>query len=186
MFYEQFETLCRSNNTTPTAVLNKIGMSKGSLSNWKKGGTPNGEAIVRLSALFNVSADYLLFGKERQNSNTTISINENDFSDALPADERELLENYRKLDSRRQHHIQLLVYDEMDQQDKERRLRSGESFEAVFGPSEEEPRPTRPPAQQRRIPFAASGGDKITKENDKLIQQRLREMEEEFEKLEDD
>lgn len=39
-------------------------MSKGTMSNWKKGGTPNADAVVRIAEHFGVTTDYLLTGKD--------------------------------------------------------------------------------------------------------------------------
>ena len=63
MFFSQFEQLCQKNNISPTAVVQKLGMSKGTITNWKNGVIPNGETIIRLAEYFNVSTDYLLMGK---------------------------------------------------------------------------------------------------------------------------
>ena len=59
-FYEQLEKLCQKHNIKPSNVVEQLGMSKGTMSNWKKGGTPSGEAVVRFAKHFNVSTDYLL------------------------------------------------------------------------------------------------------------------------------
>lgn len=82
-FYDQLEKLCHDNGVTPTSVVQALGMSKGTMSNWKKGGMPNGDAIVRFSEHFHVSADYLLFGKEHKTF--------------LSQEEQEWLDLYRQL-----------------------------------------------------------------------------------------
>lgn len=63
-FYEQLVTLCEKNGIKPTVLIESLGMSKGTMSNWKKGGNPSGEAVVRFAKHFGVSTDYLLLGKE--------------------------------------------------------------------------------------------------------------------------
>ena len=65
MFYEQFLNLCEKNGIKPTALLVQLGMSKGSLSNWKSGKLPSGDALVRFSEHFGVSLDYLIYGSDR-------------------------------------------------------------------------------------------------------------------------
>lgn len=65
-FYEQLEKLCKLHNVKPSNVIEQLGMSKGTMSNWKKGGTPSGEAVVRFAEHFNVSTDYLLLGSDNQ------------------------------------------------------------------------------------------------------------------------
>ena len=62
MFYEQLEKLCKLYKTSPSAVVQELGMSKGTMSNWKKGGIPNGDAVVRFAEHFKVSTDFLLLG----------------------------------------------------------------------------------------------------------------------------
>lgn len=66
MFYEQFLRLCEENNIKPTTLLVQLGMSKGSLSNWRAGKLPSGDILVRFSEHFGVSLDYLVFGKEKE------------------------------------------------------------------------------------------------------------------------
>lgn len=73
MFFEQLEKICIQNNTSPTAVTVKLGYSKGTMSNWKKGATPNGDVIVRFAEYFNVTTDYFLTGKEPTNSNDELA-----------------------------------------------------------------------------------------------------------------
>jgi len=88
MFYTQLKKLCELNNTSPTAITELLGMSRGSISNWKKGTTPNGDIIVRFAEHFNVSTDYFLFGKENQSN--------------LSTDQQELLDLYSQLDPLKQ------------------------------------------------------------------------------------
>ena len=64
MFYDQLKKLCDEKGVSPTTVVELLGMSKGTMSNWKKGGTPNGDAVVRFSEYFNVSTDFLLKGED--------------------------------------------------------------------------------------------------------------------------
>jgi transcriptional regulator with XRE-family HTH domain len=66
-FYDQLEKLCKKNGVKPSNVVELLGMSKGTMSNWKKGGTPSGEAVVRFAKHFGVSTDYLLLGVEPDN-----------------------------------------------------------------------------------------------------------------------
>lgn len=60
MFYERLEELCKEHGISPTAVTVQLGISKGTMSNWKKGATPGGDIIIKFAKHFNVSADYLL------------------------------------------------------------------------------------------------------------------------------
>ena len=65
MFYDQFLKLCESAGIKPTTLITNLGMSKGSMANWKTGKLPSGEALVRFSEHFDVSLDYLVYGKEK-------------------------------------------------------------------------------------------------------------------------
>lgn len=64
MFYEQLQKLCKENGIKPTPLVKKLGMSSGAIQNWKDGKLPSGEILVRFSEFFNVSLDYLVYGKE--------------------------------------------------------------------------------------------------------------------------
>ena len=65
MFYDQLLKLCESAGIKPTTLITKLGMSKGSMANWKSGKLPSGDVLVRFSEHFDVSLDYLVFGKEK-------------------------------------------------------------------------------------------------------------------------
>lgn len=65
MFYDQLLKLCESSGIKPTTLITQLGMSKGSMANWKAGKLPSGDVLVRFSEHFNVSLDYLVFGKEK-------------------------------------------------------------------------------------------------------------------------
>ncbi len=87
MFYDKLKYLCELNNTSPTTVTTLLGMSKGSISNWKNGVVPNGDAIVRFAEHFNVPTDFLLL-------DTPITcIN-------LTNEEKEILTLYNSLDEK--------------------------------------------------------------------------------------
>lgn len=70
MFWEKFLELCASNNTKPTTVANALNISRGSVTNWKKGVVPQETTIFRIADYFGVPADYF---KEEQQTPTTAS-----------------------------------------------------------------------------------------------------------------
>lgn len=86
MFYENLKTACEKNGLKMTPLVAECGGAKGSISNWKKGASPNSDIVAKLAVRLNVSTDYLIFGKERS------SLSEN-----LSADELRLLTYFRKL-----------------------------------------------------------------------------------------
>lgn len=73
MFWDNFDRLCKINGTNANAVAKELGIASGTVSNWKKSGKlPNGENLVSLASFFDVSVDYLLFGKDLPNTLTDI------------------------------------------------------------------------------------------------------------------
>ena len=64
MFWERFVQLCNEKNTTPTAVINFLGLSRGSVTMWKKGAIPRDTALLKISNYFGVSVNYLLGEEE--------------------------------------------------------------------------------------------------------------------------
>jgi len=83
--------LCRENGTNPTALTQKLGLSKGNTSTWKRGGNPSADIIIKLADELNCSIDYLY---DRSDQPTVISKS----TFALKDEEAELLGNYFKLD----------------------------------------------------------------------------------------
>lgn len=60
MFYDNFLTLCKRENITPSAVMRAIGLNKSSATYWKKGSTPSSDTLQKLADYFGVSIDFLL------------------------------------------------------------------------------------------------------------------------------
>lgn len=60
MFWKNFVQLCNKNNTTPTAVVLEMGISRGSVTGWKKGSVPNDGTLLRLAEYFNVTVEELI------------------------------------------------------------------------------------------------------------------------------
>lgn len=69
MFYDQFAELCTEKGITANKVLVDCGISRTSVAKWKKGATPNGTTIQKLSDYFGVTTDYLL-GTETEKAST--------------------------------------------------------------------------------------------------------------------
>lgn len=84
MFYEIFINLCNKKGLSPTAILQKLGVSTSKLTAWKKGSLPSASMLILISEFFEVSIDYLLTGKENKETKLT-------------PDEQELLKIYGKL-----------------------------------------------------------------------------------------
>lgn len=90
MDYSTFATLCTENNTTPTALALKLGLSKGNTSSWKKGGNPSADILMKLADELNCTTDMLL-GRNKKSPSTE-----------LTDDEQELLHLYKKLSEKNQ------------------------------------------------------------------------------------
>lgn len=87
MFFEQFNKLCMSINTTPTKFVKEIlRLSSSKVTAWKNGSIPKYEILEQISEYFNVTVGYLFDGDK--NSALT---------NKLTPDEQELLNNYKKL-----------------------------------------------------------------------------------------
>lgn len=96
MFWDNFYNACQKKGIKPTPLVEELNISKGSITSWKNGGIPNGEALVKISEYLDVSIDYLLKGNEKLNigcnstfhNNGTVAISENqklNFSEDTPA-----------------------------------------------------------------------------------------------------
>lgn len=64
-FYENFKRICDMRGESPSTVARKLGISTGTVSNWKATEARPSSAILRkLAAYLSVSTDYLLTGEE--------------------------------------------------------------------------------------------------------------------------
>lgn len=59
-FFEVFHQLCREQKTTPNAIAKELGISSGTITNWKNGAVPRISAVQKIADHFNVSVDHLL------------------------------------------------------------------------------------------------------------------------------
>ncbi|MCM1233808.1 MAG: helix-turn-helix transcriptional regulator [Ruminococcus flavefaciens] len=63
MFWDNFYNACLAKNIKPSAVVQKLGLSGGSVTTWKKR-PPSAETLLTLADALDVSVDYLL-GREK-------------------------------------------------------------------------------------------------------------------------
>lgn len=63
MFWDNFYNACLAKNIKPSAVVQELGLSGGSVTTWKKR-PPNAETLLMLADALDVSVDYLL-GREK-------------------------------------------------------------------------------------------------------------------------
>lgn len=62
MFYDNLKSVCDSKGIKITPLVAECGGAKGSISNWKKGASPNSDIVVNLAVRLNVPTDLLLLG----------------------------------------------------------------------------------------------------------------------------
>lgn len=60
MFWERFVQLCAEHNTKPNPVAKELGISSGSVTNWKNGAVPQSATLKKIADYFGVSTSYLL------------------------------------------------------------------------------------------------------------------------------
>ena len=78
MIYERLKELRLSNNLTQADFATAFNISQGTIGNWESGKrTPDIEMIIKISAFFNVSTDYLLGCSDTPNAYTTTTGNTN-------------------------------------------------------------------------------------------------------------
>lgn len=97
-FWENFYKTCKLNNISPNKLGEKLNITSGTITGWKKGASPNADRLNAIADYFGVTTDYLL---GRSGSDPE-----------LPEDERELLQNYRKADERGKRAIRRIAEDE--------------------------------------------------------------------------
>lgn len=59
LFWKRFVNLCNSHNTTPTQVVDELGLGKGSVTWWRQGKMPRTTTINKIAERFAVSVEYL-------------------------------------------------------------------------------------------------------------------------------
>lgn len=96
---ERIIRLSKKHKITGSELGHLLGLKKSPLTDWKnKKSSPTLEQLVKICEIFAINSDYLLFGK----------------LPALSSDQQELLTNYSKLDSRGQHRVHIVIYEELD------------------------------------------------------------------------
>lgn len=63
MFWDKYYNLCHSIGKSPNAVANELGISSGSVTNWKNGTTPKFPVLEKIAQYFGCTINFLL-GKD--------------------------------------------------------------------------------------------------------------------------
>lgn len=72
MFFERFSSLCESDSKSPNAIAAEIGVSSGTVTNWKKGRKPKIEHLILISHRFCVSIDFLVGESDIKNAEKSL------------------------------------------------------------------------------------------------------------------
>lgn len=67
MFWDKLESLCSKKGISPTAMTREIGISQGNIPNWKKGGFPQKQTLLKIAQFFSVQPEFF-YGKEEPNA----------------------------------------------------------------------------------------------------------------------
>lgn len=109
MFWDNFLNLCAKVGKSPTAVVLELEISRGSITNWKRGVVPNDVTLKKIANYFNVTINYLLGNNEDVNiSGNSLNgtynvvgnqsqINVSNADNSLSTQEMELISVFRKL-----------------------------------------------------------------------------------------
>ena len=101
MFFDQLKKACSEHNTTPTAIVRKLGLSSGQVTAWKNGTIPKMNTVEMLAKELDVPVGFF-FGS--------------DDADQLLDDEAELLDIYRRLNKSGQRQLVGKAYEFLDAQ----------------------------------------------------------------------
>lgn len=72
MFFDMFCQLCKEKGMSANGVAKDLSIASGTVSEWKKGRSPQNATLLRIANYFGVSIDYLL-GKSETPSPAAIS-----------------------------------------------------------------------------------------------------------------
>jgi transcriptional regulator with XRE-family HTH domain len=105
MFYERVQELCQKRGKKLTPLLLELGMSSSATGRWQEGKLPNGESLIKLAEILEVSTDYLL-GLSDENryynaslSNSAVMNGHNSTAiNGISKDESDILKIYREFD----------------------------------------------------------------------------------------
>ena len=103
--YERINILCKENHITGKEIGEKLGLKKSPLTDWKNNKSkPTIDQIKIICEIFAVSADYIFFGK--------------DTDERLTKEENEIIQAYKKADTRTQEIVKLSLEPYMPQETK--------------------------------------------------------------------
>lgn len=99
-FAENFNKICLSRNTNPTALCKDLGLSTSKVTAWNKGSLPKQDIMILLAQKLNCSVmDFFADGNE--------DLCEKTFENE---DEKDIIDIYRSLSRQDKHEFMVLVY----------------------------------------------------------------------------
>lgn len=122
---ERILELLKTKKISQITFSEKTAISAKTFSTWKTRNTnPPADLLPSIADALEVSIDYLVLGKEKEN--------------VLLPEEHDLVNNYRKLDSRGKHKIHTTIYEELDRMaamDAEEQRNLNEIFKLASSPN---------------------------------------------------
>lgn len=101
-FSERVKSLIQANNLTRKGMCRDIGINDGMVRQWEHGATPSAENAYKIAKYFNVSIEWLVSGENEKEYQIDKRV-------MLSDEERDLIDNYRKLDKRDKEAVSLLA-----------------------------------------------------------------------------
>ena len=95
MFWNNFDTLCKSVSKSPNKVAQELSIASGSVTEWKKGRIPSQRTLKKLAEYFGVTIEYFFVKHTDTNqylSNAPVQEAYNNASDEIKAAVRKLLD----------------------------------------------------------------------------------------------
>lgn len=102
VFYDNLKAECERQGVKVTPLIQECGGSTGTISNWKKGASPNSDIVMKIAVRLNVSTDYLLFGEKKG------------MQAEITESEQKLLDVFRKLNEKGQIGVQMYAETQAD------------------------------------------------------------------------
>ena len=101
MFFDLLDSICKENGTTVTAVLVAVGLSKGSIRNWKNGVLPKYQTRLKIANYLGVPVERLMteqeIEEEKKQHEQIEKLVEDVARKVLPLFRKQILMNFRML-----------------------------------------------------------------------------------------
>ena len=109
-FHENFKRIANEQGTSPTAVLQALGVATSKIASWNRGMLPKQEMLVKLADYLHCSImDFFWDGEDEERLKHS--------AEPHDEDEADVLEIYRKLSRRGKHEFMTMVYEFDNRQD---------------------------------------------------------------------